>query len=137
MRDAYKVMPNAIIWETFQEQFHRKFFPDHVYQRKEEEIIALKQNQMTEAIFLHTFFQLAKFSKDLVDAEAKKIKRLVGGLHPMYEKDVVMYRRPETFDDAVDRTYTAERWLSKKGLQIQREVCFGLEKAFSRKGKEV
>lgn len=42
MRDSYKVMPNATIWETFQEWFRRKFIPDHVYRKKEEEFVALK-----------------------------------------------------------------------------------------------
>ena len=108
MSDSYKVMPNATIWETFQEQFHHKFTPDHVYQKKEEEFVALKQNQMIVATYVHIFLQLSKFSKDLVDTEEKKVKRFIGGLHLMYEEHVVMYKWAKTFDDAVDRAYTIE-----------------------------
>lgn len=44
---------------------------------------------MTVATFVHTFLQLSMFAKDLVDTEEKKVKRFIGGLHPMYEEHVV------------------------------------------------
>ena len=132
-RDAFKVMPNATVWETFQELFRHKFIPDHVYRRKEEEFVALKQNQTTVATYLHTFLQLSKFAKDLVDTKAKKVKWLVGGFHPMYEEHIVMYRRPETFDDAVNRAYTAEEMAIKKRNAKPKRSTFQSRKGFPQK----
>ena len=133
MRDAYKVMPNATIWTTFQDQFRHQFISDHIYRKKEEEFETLKQNQMTVAVYLLTFLQLSKFAKDLVDTEAKKIKRFVGGLHPMYEEHVVMYKRLETFDDAVDRKYTTKEMAIKKRNVDPRRTAFQSTKSFQQK----
>ena len=68
---------------------------------------------MTVAMYTHTFLQLSKFAKELVDTEAK-VKRFIGGLHPTYEEHVVMYKRPETFNEAIDKAYTAEEMTVKK-----------------------
>lgn len=112
--DTFKVMPNATIWTIFQDQFRYQFILDHVFRQKEKEFASLKQNQMTVAIYIHTFLQLSKFAKDLVDTEEKKVKRFVGGLYPMYKEQVVMCKRPKTFKDTVDKTYTAKEVNIKK-----------------------
>ena len=137
MRDAFRVMPNATIWKTFQEQFCYKFIPDHVYQKKEKEFIALRQNQMAVAIYLHTFLRLFEFAKELIDTEAKKVKRFIGGLHPMYEEHVVMYKGPETFDDAVDRVYTAEEMAIKNRSADPKRSTFQSSKGFRIKDRRV
>lgn len=114
MRESYKEMANEAIWETFKKQLQRKFISDHVHQKKEDEFLALKQNQMSVATYVHTFLQLTKFTEDLVNTEEKKVKRFVGGLHTLYEEHVVVCMRPETFNDVVDSAYTAEELAIKK-----------------------
>lgn len=108
-----------------------------MYRKTEEEFISLKQNQMTVATYVHTFLQLSKFAKDLVDTKEKKVKRFIGGLHPMYEEHVVMYKRPETFDDVVDRAYAVEEMAIKKRNADPKRNCLSLEKVISRKDRRV
>ena len=43
VRDTLLVTPAEDIWESFKEQFVRKFVPEHVQQRKESEFLNLKQ----------------------------------------------------------------------------------------------
>ena len=58
--------------------------------------------------YVHTFLQLSKYATDLVDTEAKKVKRFLHGLNPAYKKMVVASNKPTTFDDAVDRAFMAK-----------------------------
>ena len=60
------------------------------------------------SVYVHTFLQLSKYAIDLVNTEAKKVKRFLQGLNPTYKKMVVASNKPTTFDDAVDRAFTAE-----------------------------
>ena len=69
---------------------------------------------MTLTTCIHTFLQLSKFAKELVDTEEKKVKRFIDGLHPIYEDHVVMCKRPETFQELVNRVYTVEEMAIKK-----------------------
>ena len=96
------------ILETFKKQFERKFIPEHVQQRKELEFLNLKQGQMIVAVHVHTFLHLSEYAIDLIDSEAKKVKRSLNGLNPAYKKIVVACHKPTTFDDAIDRAFTAE-----------------------------
>lgn len=88
-RESYNKAPNETEWETFKNQFCKKFIPDDVHRKKEEEFLALKHNQMSVAVHVHAFLQLSKFAKDMVDTKEKKVKRFVGGLHPLYEEDAM------------------------------------------------
>ena len=90
---------------------------------------------MAVATYLHTFLQLSKFAKDLVDTKAKKIKRFIGSLHPMYEEHAVMYKRPKTFDDAVDKAYTTEEMAMKKRNADPKKSAFQFGKGFQQKGQ--
>ena len=45
--DTISKMPEVVIWETFKQQFQRKFVPEHVRQKKEAEFLHLKQGQLT------------------------------------------------------------------------------------------
>ena len=96
------------ILETFKKQFERKFIPEHVQQRKELEFLNLKQGQMIVAVHVHTFLHLSEYAIDLIDSKAKKVKRSLNGLNPAYKKIVVACHKPTTFDDAIDRAFTAE-----------------------------
>lgn len=53
------------------------------------------------------------WATELVDTEAKKVKRFLLGLSPEYKTVVLAWQKPTTSDDAVDRAYTAE--------EVQRE----------------
>ena len=108
-----------------------------MYRNKEEEFIALKKNQMAVAIYIHTFLQLFKFGKELVDIEAKKVKIFIGSLHPMYEEHVVMYKRPETFDDTVDTACTVEEMAIKKRSADPKRSAFQSGKGFRIKDRRV
>ena len=63
---------------------------------------------MTVAVYVYTFLQLSGYAIDLVDTEEKRLKRFINGLNPVYKKIVVACQKPTTFDDAIDRAYTAE-----------------------------
>ena len=108
MSEAISKLPEAIVWETFKQHFQRKFVPEHVRQKKEAEFLHLKQGQLVVSAYVHTFLQLSKYATDLVDTEDKKVKRFFKGLNPTYKKMVLASNKPTTFDDAVDRAYTAE-----------------------------
>ena len=58
--------------------------------------------------YVHIFLKLSKYATDLVDTEAKKIKRFITGLNPEYKTIVFASQKPITFDDAVDRAFTAK-----------------------------
>ena len=106
--DALLVMPVAEIWEIFKQLFHRKFVLEHVQQQKEEEFLHLKEGQLTVSAYVHIFLKLSKYTTDLVNTEAKKVKRFLNGLNPTYKKIIVASNKPTTFDDTVDRVFTAE-----------------------------
>ena len=65
------------------------------------------------AEYVYTFLQLSKYATELVDTEAKKVKRFLLGSNPEYKTIVLAGRRPTTLDGAVDRAYIAE--------EVQRE----------------
>ncbi|XXG69580.1 hypothetical protein AAC387_Pa06g2404 [Persea americana] len=106
--EAISKLPEVMIWETFKQQFQRKFVPEHVRQKKEAEFLHLKQGQLTVSAYVHTFLQLSKYATDLVDTEDKKVKRFLNGLNPTYKKMVLVSNKPVTFDDAIDRAYIAK-----------------------------
>ena len=114
VREPFKTMPNATVWEAFKKQFRRKYIPDHVRRKKQNEFLTLQQNQMTMAEYVHMFSQLSKYAEDLINTEEKKVDRFIGGLNPIYVEHVVAYKRPETFDDAVDWGFSAEEVGSMK-----------------------
>ena len=41
----------------------------------------LKQGQLTVSTYVYTFVKLSRYATDLVDTEAKKIKRFIIGLN--------------------------------------------------------
>ena len=57
---------------------------------------------------VHTFLQLSKYAEDLINTEEKKVDRFIDGMNPAYVEHVVAFKRPETFDDAVDRGFSSE-----------------------------
>ena len=71
-------------------------------------VFSLKQGQLTVSTCVHTFLQLSKIATYLADTEAKKVKRFINRLNPLYKAIVVAYQTRATFDDAVDRAFTAE-----------------------------
>ena len=101
-------MPEANLWETFKQQFQRKFVSEHVRQKKEAEFLHLKQGQLTVSTYVHTFLYLSKYATDLVDTEDKKVNKFLNGLNPTYKKIVLASKKPTTSDDAVDGAYTVE-----------------------------
>ena len=58
--------------------------------------------------YVHTFLQLSRYATDLVDTETKKVKRFLHGFSLTYKKMVMASNKPTTFDDAIDRSFTAE-----------------------------
>ena len=110
--EATSKLSEAMIWETFKQQFQRKFVPEHVRQKKESEFLHLKQGQLIVAAYVHTILQLSKYATDLVDTEDRKVKRFLNGLNPTYKK-MLLANKPTTINDVVDRAYMAE--------EVQRE----------------
>ncbi|KAJ8632884.1 hypothetical protein MRB53_026220 [Persea americana] len=55
----------------------------------------------------------------------------------MYEEHAVMYKRPKTFDDAVDRAYTTEEMAMKKRNADPKKSAFQFGKGFQQKGQRV
>jgi hypothetical protein len=66
------------------------------------------------------------WATELVDTEAKKVKRFLLGSNPEYKTIVVAGQKPTTFDGAVDRAYIAE--------EVQREKEAGA--AITKKDRE-
>lgn len=75
----------------------------------------------------------SKFAKELVDTKEKKVKRFIGGLQPINEEQVVMYKRPDTFKVAVDRVYTAEEMTMKKRIADPKKGFVQTGKGFQQK----
>ena len=73
--------------------------------------------------YVHTFLQLSKYVDDLVSTEAKKLKRLLNGLNPLYKKMVVASNKPTTFDDVVDRALTTEEVHREELAENSKRSC--------------
>lgn len=98
IREPYQTTEYAVAWDTFKKQFMKKFVPKHITDDKQ-----IKFGQQGGTI--HKFTRLSKFTEDLIDTEEKKIKRFPRGLRPGIHKDVTTVTRPQTYDDAIKRTY--------------------------------
>ena len=122
VRNSYKTMPNA----TGDVQENSSVGNLYSIMCIEAEFLALQKNQMTVVVNVHTFLQLSKFAEELINKEEKKEKRFIGGLKPMYKDHVVTFQRLDTcwiatFDDALDRAYTAEElYLQKRAMDPKR-----------------
>ena len=133
IKDTLLAAPGDDIWESFKEQFERKFVPDHVRQ-KESEFLNLKQGQMTVSVYVHTFLQLSKYATDLVDTEEKKVKRFLHGLNPTYKKTVLASNKPNTFSDAINRAFTAEEVHKEEIVENAKKSSSGTTRSWFKKG---
>ncbi|XP_057734232.1 uncharacterized protein LOC130949569 [Arachis stenosperma] len=73
-----------IPWDSFREEFYKKYFPRAARDAKEMELILLKQGDMTIAEYARKFTDLCCFSKicqgNLADFEEWKCLKFEGGL---------------------------------------------------------
>ena len=67
--------------------------------------------------YVHIFLKLSKYATDLVDTEAKKVKRFLNGLNPTYKKMIVASNKPTTSDDVVDRAFTTEEGHREEAIE--------------------
>ncbi|XXG88100.1 hypothetical protein AAC387_Pa12g0357 [Persea americana] len=107
VRNSFKEMPNATIWETFKKQFRWKSIPIMCEGKKQNEFLTLQHNQMTMVVYVHTFLQLSKYVEDLINIEEKKVGRCIDGFNPAYVEHVLAFKRPDTFDDPIDSAFSA------------------------------
>ena len=63
---------------------------------------------MTVLEYVTKFERLARYARELIDTERKKIDKFIDGLHPGLRAHVIGVIPPPTFDDAVKRAYTFE-----------------------------
>ena len=71
-------------------------------------VFEIKAGHMIVAMYVHTFLHLSKYATDLIDTEAKRVKKFINGLNPAYKKMVMAGQQPTIFVDVVDKVYTAE-----------------------------
>ena len=83
------------------------------------------------AEYIHTFLQLATYAEDLINTEENKVDRFIDGMNLEYMEHVVAFKRPETFDDAVDRGFSAEEVALRKNADD-----FKRNPSYLRKGQQ-
>ena len=101
-------MPDGATWETFKTQFTDKYVPSHVKRQKAIEFQQLKQGNMTVLEYVTKFERLARYARELIDTEQKKITKFLEGLNPIIMRDATGVVPPATFDEAVKRAYKFE-----------------------------
>ena len=101
-------MPDGAAWETFKTQFTDKYVPSHVKRQKAIEFQQLKQGNMTVLEYVTKFERLARYARELIDTEQKKITNFLEGLNPIIMRDATGVVPPATFDEAVKRAYKFE-----------------------------
>ena len=62
---------------------------------------------MTVLEYVTKFERLARYARELIDTEQKKIMKFLEGLNPIIKRDAIGVVPPATFDEAV-----------KKGIQV-------------------
>ena len=63
---------------------------------------------MTVLEYVTKFERLARYARELIDTEQKKITKFLEGLNPILMRDVTGVVPPATFDEAVTRAYKFE-----------------------------
>jgi hypothetical protein len=89
-------------WQQFKDLFYEKYYPKAVIDRKREEFLHLRQNNMTVMEYEVQFTHLVQFSGGWITNEREKATRFIFGLKPKIRQAVAssgahMYR------DAVER----------------------------------
>ena len=69
------------LWSTFVSEFWKKFIPQVVREKKEEEFIGLKQKTLTVTQYEIQFTKLSKYAPDMVNTEEKRRRRFLQGLN--------------------------------------------------------
>ena len=108
VKEPYQIMPDGVTWETFKIQFTDKYVPSHVKRQKAIEFQQLKQGNMTVLEYVTKFERLARYARELIDTEQKKITKFLEGLNPIIMRDATGVVPPATFDEAVKRAYKFE-----------------------------
>ena len=63
---------------------------------------------MTILEYVTKFERLARYARELIDIEHKKITEFLEGLNPIIIRDATWVVPPATFDEAVKRAYKFE-----------------------------
>mgnify|MGYP004717256007 CR=1 FL=1 len=71
-------------------EFNTKYFSPLVQEKKEDELIKLRQGVQTVAEYESQFIGLSKFTPELIVTEQKRIRRFVQGLNVEIQKDLVV-----------------------------------------------
>lgn len=108
VKEPYRTIDDSIAWDTFKRQFANMFVPKHFIDQMRIEFEQLQQGSMTVAEYNHKFLRLSRFAEKLIDTEAMKVERFIGGLSPTIQKDVTIVIAPQTLEDAIKRAYWSE-----------------------------
>ena len=63
---------------------------------------------MTVLEYVTKFERLARYARELIDTEQKKITKFLEGLNPIIMRDATEVVPPATFNEAVKRAYKFE-----------------------------
>ena len=94
--------------ETFKNHFTNKHVPSHIKRLKAIEFQQLKQGNMTVLEYVTKFERLARYARELIDTDQKKITKFLEGLNPILMRYAIGVVPTATFDEEVKRAYKFE-----------------------------
>ncbi|KND53438.1 hypothetical protein BSCH_01328c [Candidatus Paraburkholderia schumanniana] len=95
-------------WANFTREFNEKFLPPIVQEQREAEFMRLCQGAQSVAEYETQFTKLARFAPDLVNTEAKRIRRFVQGLNVEIQ-DALATAQLDTFSQVLEKAQRSER----------------------------
>ncbi|XP_015947227.1 uncharacterized protein LOC107472192 [Arachis duranensis] len=108
-----------IPWDSFRDEFYKKYFPRAARDAKEMELMQLKQGDMTIAEYARKFDDLCHFSKiyqgNPVDFEEWKCLKFEGGLREELMNSVVVLEI-RNFAELVNKSKLVEECLKKVAI---------------------
>mgnify|MGYP004705640451 CR=1 FL=1 len=96
-----------VTWKNFIREFHDKFLPLLIQEKREDKVIKLRQGTFSVAEYEGKFTKLSKYAPELVINERKRIRRFVQGLNVEIQEGLAA-AQISTFTEALEKAQRVE-----------------------------
>ncbi|XP_073363024.1 uncharacterized protein [Aegilops tauschii subsp. strangulata] len=107
-------------WESFKEEFYRKYFPESVQRKMELSFLQLKQDQKSVAEYEIEFSRLARYASVYVQNDEAKARRFAQGLRQPIKSRVEVFEL-KSFRDVANKALTVEQAYVEEQDEVEQQ----------------
>ena len=105
-------------WQSFKEEFNRKYFPESVQRKMELAFLQLKQERRSVSEYEIEFSRLARYASVYVQDDEAKARRFTQGLSQPIKTRVEVFEL-KSFRDVANKALTVEQAYAEELEEVE------------------